>query len=64
MEILRTLMALCILLAGVCFVVGLAYMAGMISTVYRVTPGGWLNGAQTFLLLAISLYCYGRAIRW
>ena len=64
MEILRTLMALFILLAGVCFVVGLAYMAGMISTVYRVTPGGWLNGAQTFLLLSISLYCYGRAIRW
>ncbi|MBI3624998.1 MAG: hypothetical protein HY215_02430 [Candidatus Rokubacteria bacterium] len=64
MEILRTLIALCMLLAGVCFVVGLAYMAGMISTVYRVTPGGWLNGAQTFLLFAISLYCYGRAIRW
>lgn len=64
MEILRTLIALCILLAAVCFVVGLAYMAGMISTVYRVTPGGWLNGAQTFLLLAISIYCYGRAVRW
>lgn len=64
MEILRTLIALCILLAGVSLFVGLAYMAGMITTVYRVTPGGWLNGAQTFLLFAISLYCYGRAIRW
>ena len=64
MEILRTLVFLCILLAAVCFVVGLAYMAGMISTVYRVTPGGWLNGAQTFLLFAISLYCYGRSVRW
>jgi hypothetical protein len=64
MEILRTLMGLCILLAGVSLFIGLAYMSGMITTVYRVTPGGWLNGAQTFLLLAISLYCYGRAIRW
>ena len=64
MEILRTLIILCILLAGVCFVVGLAYMAGMISTIYRVTPGGWLNGAQTLLLFAIALYCYGRSIRW
>ena len=64
MEILRTLVALCILLAGVCFVVGLASMAGMITTMYRVTPGGWLHGAQTFLLFAISLYCYGRTIRW
>jgi len=64
MEILRTLMALCLLLAAASFVVGLAYMAGMITTVYRVTPGGWLNGAQTFLLFAIAMYCYGRAIRW
>ena len=64
MEILRTFIILSILLAAVCFVVGLAYMAGMISTVYRVTPGGWLNGAQTFLLFAISLYCYGRSVRW
>jgi len=64
MEILRTLIILCILLAGVCFVVGLAYMAGMISTIYRVTPGGWLNGAQTLLLFSIAVYCYGRSIRW
>ncbi len=64
MEILRTLIILSILFAGTCFVVGLAYMAGMISTVYRVTPGGWLNGAQTFLLLAIAIYCYGRSVRW
>ncbi|MFZ1061172.1 MAG: hypothetical protein WAP47_18470 [Candidatus Rokuibacteriota bacterium] len=64
MEILRTLIILCMLLAGVCFVVGLAYMAGMISTIYRVTPGGWLNGAQTLLLFSIALYCYGRSIRW
>jgi hypothetical protein len=64
MEILRTLIILCILLAGVSFVVGLAYMAGMISTIYRVTPGGWLNGAQTLLLFSIALYCYGRSIRW
>jgi len=64
MEILRTLMALCLLLAAASFVVGLAYMAGMISTVYRVTPGGWLNGAQTLLLFAIAMYCYGRSVRW
>lgn len=64
MEILRTLIILSILFAGACFVVGLAYMAGMITTVYRVTPGGWLNGAQTFLLLAIAIYCYGRSVRW
>ncbi len=64
MEILRTLMALCLLLAAASFVVGLAYMAGMISTVYRVTPGGWLNGAQTLLLFAIAIYCYGRSVRW
>lgn len=64
MEILRTLIALSILLAAVCFIVGLASMAGMISTVYRVTPGGWLNGAQTFLLFAIAIYGYGRALRW
>jgi len=64
MEILRTLIILCMLLAGVSFVVGLAYMAGMISTIYRVTPGGWLNGAQTLLLFAIALYCYGRSLRW
>ena len=64
MEILRTLMALCLLLAAASFVVGLAYMAGMITTVYRVTPGGWLNGAQTFLLFAIAIYCYGRSVRW
>ena len=64
MEILRTLIALCILLSAACFVVGLAYMAGMISTAYRVTPGGWLNGAQTFLLFAIAMYCYGRTLRW
>jgi len=57
MEILRTLIILCMLLAGVCFVVGLAYMAGMISTIYRVTPGGWLNGAQTLLLFAIAITC-------
>ena len=44
--------------------VNLAYMAGMISTIYRVTPGGWLNGAQTLLLFAVALYCYGRSIRW
>ncbi len=64
MEILRTLVFLSILLAAVCFVVGLAYMGGMIKTVYRVTPGGWLNGAQTFLLFAVALYCYGRSLRW
>lgn len=64
MEILRTFIILFILLAAVSFVVGLAYMAGMISTVYRVTPGGWLNGAQTLLLFAIALYCYGRSVRW
>ncbi len=64
MEILRTLIFLSILLAGVCFFVGLAYMAGVISTVYRVTPRGWLAGAQTLLLFAIALYCYGRSVRW
>ncbi|MBI3030078.1 MAG: hypothetical protein HYY64_11240 [Candidatus Rokubacteria bacterium] len=64
MEILRTLIILCMLLAGVSFLVGLASMAGMISTIYRVTPGGWLNGAQTLLLFAIALYCYGRSLRW
>ncbi len=64
MEILRTLIVLCIVLAGVCFLIGLAYMAGMITTVYRVTPGGWLNGAQTLLLFGVAFYCYGRSIRW
>lgn len=64
MEILRTLIVLCVLLAAVSFVIGLALMAGMIGTLYRVTPGGWLNGAQTFLLFGIALYCYGRALRW
>jgi hypothetical protein len=64
MEILRTLMVLCMVLAGVSFLTGLAYMGGMISTVYRVTPGGWLNGAQTFLLFSVALYCYGRSMRW
>jgi hypothetical protein len=64
MEVLRTLIVLCMVLAAACFLVGLAYMAGMITTVYRVSPGGWLNGAQTFLLFAIALYCYGRSLRW
>jgi hypothetical protein len=64
MEILRTLIILSILLGAACFVIGLAHMAGMIGTLYRVTPGGWLNGAQTLLLFAVALYCYGRALRW
>lgn len=64
MEILRTLIVVFIVLAAVGLVVGLAQMAGMIGSVYRITPGGWLNGAQSLLLLAISLYCYGRSFRW
>jgi hypothetical protein len=66
MEIIKSLIFLGMLFGLICFVVGLALMAGMIQSVYRVTPGGWLNGAQTFLLFSIALYCYGRASsgRW
>jgi hypothetical protein len=59
MELLKTLMTLSIIMAAVAFVYGLAHMAGMVSTAYRITPGGWVAGAQTLLLFAF--YCWGRA---
>jgi len=64
MEILKTLMTLSVLLAAVCFLWGMAHMAGIAGTTYRVTPGGWLAGAQTLLLFSIAFYCWGRAARW
>lgn len=64
MEVLKTLMTLSVLLAAVSFVWGMAHMAGMVGTAYRITPGGWLSGAQTFLLFAIAFYCWGRSARW
>ncbi len=64
MELLKTLMTLSIIMAAVAFVYGLAHMGGMVSTAYRITPGGWVAGAQTLLLFAIAFYCWGRAARW
>jgi hypothetical protein len=64
MEILKTLMTLSVLLAAVSFFWGMAHMAGMVGTAYRITPAGWLSGAQTLLLFAIAFYCWGRSARW
>jgi hypothetical protein len=64
MEILKTLMTLSVLLAGVAFIWGMAHMAGMVGTTYRITPAGWLSGAQTLLLFSIAFYCWGRSSRW
>jgi hypothetical protein len=64
MEFLRTFMTLAIIMAVVAFAYGLAHMAGLVGTAYRVTPGGWLAGTQTLLLFAIALYCWGRSARW
>ncbi len=64
MEILKTFMTLSIVLAGVSFLWGMAHMAGTVGTAYRITPGGWLAGAQTLLLFAIAFYCWGRSARW
>jgi hypothetical protein len=64
MEILKTLMTLSVLLAGVAFIWWMAHMAGMVGTSYRITPGGWLSGAQTLLLFSIAFYCWGRSARW
>lgn len=66
MEVIKSLIFLGILFALICFVIALGLMANWIQTVYRVSPGGWLNGAQTFLLFSIALYCWGRASsgRW
>jgi hypothetical protein len=64
MEILKTLMTLSVLLAAVCFLWGMAHMAGMTGTAYRITPGGWLAGAQTLLQVSIAFDCWGRAARW
>ena len=64
MEILKTFITLSILMAAVAFVYGVAHMADLVGTTYRITPGGWLVGAQTLLLFAIALYCWGRSARW
>ena len=64
MELLKTLMTLSIIMAAVAFAYGLAHMAGMVGTAYRITPGGWVAGAQTLLLFAIAFYCWGRTARW
>jgi hypothetical protein len=66
MEVIKSLIFLGILFGLICFVIALGLMASWIQTVYRVSPGGWLNGAQTFLLFSIALYCWGRASsgRW
>jgi hypothetical protein len=64
MEILRTFITLSVVLAGVAFLWGMAHMAGLVGTAYRITPGGWLSGAQTLLLFGIALYCMGRSARW
>jgi len=47
-------------LAAVASVVGLLVMAGVPLFLYDLTPGGYLNGAQTLLLFAIAFYCLRR----
>ncbi len=64
MEILRTLVMLSVLFAALCFLWGMAHMAGVVGTAYGISPGGWLAGTQTLLLFSIALYCWGRSVRW
>ncbi len=47
--------------AGVGMILAVLTTVGLPLSLYELTPGGYLNGAQTLLLLVVALYCVRRA---
>lgn len=53
----------CVGLAAVALILGLLVIVGIPLRPWGLTPGGYLNGAQTLALLGIGFYCLARLER-
>ncbi len=56
----RILVPLTLWLGIAAFVLGLIMMLAGKPFLFRLTPGGLINGAQTLLLVAVGSYCARR----
>lgn len=56
----RILVSLALWLGIVAFVLGIVMMLAGKPFLFRLTPGGITNGAQTLLLVAVGSYCARR----